>query len=183
MQLETRRRPRKGHRARGQSLVEFALVVPILLLLTLTAIDFGRIYLGYINLQNMARIAANYAALHPTAWGSPGDATIRDFYQQQIRNDASATNCRLPLVSGTETAPAPTFPGGTNFLGSARVQLTCNFGVITPIVTAIVGSTVAVSASAEFPVRTAMIVPGVAAPGVRHPPRRSTAARRAAPGH
>ena len=66
----------------------------------------------------------------------------------------------MPLVSGTQTAPAPTFPGGTNFLGSARVELTCNFGVITPIVTAIVGSTVAVSASAEFPVRTAMIVPG-----------------------
>ena len=45
----------KRRRTRGQSLVEFALVMPILLFLTLIALDFGRVYLGYINLQNMSR--------------------------------------------------------------------------------------------------------------------------------
>src|SRR6185437_10682149 len=49
-------------RARGQSLVEFALILPVLLLLTLIAVDFGRVYLGWINLQNMARIAADFGA-------------------------------------------------------------------------------------------------------------------------
>src|SRR4051794_25746815 len=51
-------------RNQGQSLVEFALVLPVILLVLLVAIDFGRVYLGYINVQNMARIGANYAAAH-----------------------------------------------------------------------------------------------------------------------
>ena len=58
---------RRRRRTRGQSLVEFALVLPILLFLTLVALDFGRIFLGYINIQNMARIAANFAANNPNA--------------------------------------------------------------------------------------------------------------------
>ena len=67
-------RPANGHgndrhrRRRGQSLVEFAIVLPILLYLTLVALDFGRVYLGWINLQSMSRIAANLAANNPTAW-------------------------------------------------------------------------------------------------------------------
>ncbi len=67
-------RPANGHgndrhrRRRGQSLVEFAIVLPILLFLTLVALDFGRVYLGWINLQSMSRIAANLAANNPTAW-------------------------------------------------------------------------------------------------------------------
>ena len=69
------RRLRRHHASasRGQSLVEFALVLPVILFLTLIALDFGRVYLGYINLQNMARIASNFAANHPDAWGAnPG---------------------------------------------------------------------------------------------------------------
>src|SRR6476659_5639717 len=67
----------------GQSLVEFALVLPVMLLLMLTALDFGRVYLGYINLQNMARIAANFAADNPSAWDGVvkgTDAELKDKY-------------------------------------------------------------------------------------------------------
>ena len=65
--------PSRRERSRGQSVVEFALVVPVLLLLMLTAIDFGRVFLGWVNLQQMTRIAANHAAEHASAWGTPGD--------------------------------------------------------------------------------------------------------------
>ena len=49
-------------RSRGQSVVEFALMLPIFLILIFGGIDFGRVFLGWINLNNTARIAANYAA-------------------------------------------------------------------------------------------------------------------------
>lgn len=48
---------------RGQGLVELALLVPILLLVTLGAIDFGRAFYGYTILANAAREGAICASL------------------------------------------------------------------------------------------------------------------------
>jgi len=167
---------RRQHRERslGQSLVEFAIVLPIILFLTLIALDFGRVYLGWINLQSMSRIAANLAANNPTAWSGGGDAAVQAKYQNQIRNDASATNCDLPKVGGVSTAPAPTFAdtggnGASDDIGdSAEVSLSCTFSIITPGVSNILGGSVTVSASSLFPVKTGMTDPGAGGgiPGV-----------------
>jgi PKD repeat protein len=172
-QLAARLRAHVGSRSRGQSLVEFAMVLPILLLLTLTALDFGRVYLGYINLQNMARIAANYAANNPDAWAGTGNAEKQLAYQNQILGDAVASNCDLPVVAGTKTAPAPVFTDwdadGIPEIGDiARVNMTCRFGIITPVIQNIVGGSIAVSASSSFSVKSGMTTtqagsgPGVA---------------------
>ena len=164
-------RTRRG-RTRGQSLVEFALVLPILLFLTLTALDFGRIYLGYINIQNMARIAANYAANNPSAWTGGGDADAQAQYRNQILQDGAATNCRLPVVSGLAVVPPPTFTdvngdGQPNLGDTAQVQISCTFSVITPIISSVVGSTVTVAAQSTFPVKAGMTAtgPGGGGPG------------------
>ena len=156
---EVRGRHRRGRN--GQSLAEFALIVPVFLLLTLIAIDFGRVYLGWVNLQNMARVAANYASNHPTAWVT-NDASAKAEYQNQILNDAKANNCSLPLVSGKQTAPDPTFPGGSNIGGTAEVRLTCSFRILTPFISSIVGSggNLSVGASSVFPIKTAMFSDG-----------------------
>lgn len=155
---------RNRQHSRGQSLVEFALVLPVLLLLVLITLDFGRVYLGYINLQNMARVAANYAADNPdTAWGVPADPVVQQ-YRNAILNDAKATNCVLPVVAGVTVVPTPVFTdeggnGTTHDLGdTATVSISCNFGIITPIISNIVGTggQLAVSASAAFPVKTGL---------------------------
>ena len=145
----------------GQSLTEFALILPILLLLTLVAIDFGRVYLGWVNLQNMARIAANYAANHPTAWVT-NDAAAKASYQDQIRADAKANNCTLPLVSGVPTAPDPTFSPDTNIGSTAEVRLSCTFQIITPVIGSIVGSggLLTVGASSTFPIKNGQFASG-----------------------
>jgi PKD repeat protein len=176
--LASRLRTHLKDRSRGQSLVEFGLVLPIILLLTLAALDFGRIYLGYINIQNMARIAANFAADNPDAWDATADSTDAEnlaSYQNQILGDASATNCDLPLVSGTKTAPPPTFTDanadGTSEIGdTAKVSLTCTFHVITPVISNIVGGSIQVSASSVFPVKTAMTSSGGGFGGPIPPP-------------
>lgn len=165
-------RPADGHRhdrrnrRRGQSLVEFAIVLPILLFLTLVALDFGRVYLGWINLQSMSRIAANLAANNPTAWQGGGDANVQAKYQNQVRNDAAATNCQLPKVGGVTTAPDPTFTdtggnGAADDIGdSASVVLSCTFNLITPGIRDVLGGSVAVSASSVFPVKSGMTATG-----------------------
>jgi PKD repeat protein len=148
--------------ARGQSLVELALTIPIILMLTLIALDFGRVYLGYINLQNMSRIAANFAANNPDAWGSVPDTDIQEHYANQILADAAATNCELPVSGGAPVVPAPTFTDTTSdgpdaVLGdTVTVRLTCTFGVITPFIANVVGGSVSVGAESSFPVKAGM---------------------------
>jgi len=53
----------KDHK--GQSLVEFALILPILLILVLGAMDIGRLFFTKTVITNAAREGANHLAYHP----------------------------------------------------------------------------------------------------------------------
>ncbi len=48
----------------GQSIVEFALLIPVLLLMLLGAVDLGRAYAEYVAITNAAREGARYGASH-----------------------------------------------------------------------------------------------------------------------
>lgn len=137
--------------ARGQGLIEFALIVPVLMLVLLLALDFGRVFFGWVGLTNATRIGANYAANHPTAWDTPGNATEQASYEAQILADAGALNCTLP-----GTIPDPVFANGTSLADSAEVTLSCTFSLITPLVSQILGGTVTISAESVFPVRAGL---------------------------
>jgi uncharacterized membrane protein len=50
----------------GQSLVEFALMMPVLLIMFMGALDVGRMYFTFIAIQNAAGEGALYAAINPT---------------------------------------------------------------------------------------------------------------------
>lgn len=52
---------RPTRQRKGQTLAEFALTLPILLLLIFGIIEFGRIFQAWVTLQNSARAAARYA--------------------------------------------------------------------------------------------------------------------------
>jgi Flp pilus assembly protein TadG len=54
----TRRRDRSG----GQSLVEFALLLPLMLAFVGLSLDFARVYQAWITLESATRDAAEYAA-------------------------------------------------------------------------------------------------------------------------
>jgi PKD repeat protein len=159
--LIRRARERHRKRSRGQSIVEFALLLPAFLLLVLVALDFGRVYLGWVNLQNMTRVAANFAANNAEAWGVPGDATVKARYQELIANDARAINCQPP-----DPIPDPIFSTGTDMGDPVTVNIDCNFTVLTPIISNVLGPNILVSASVEFPVKAGLVgsVPGGAPP-------------------
>ena len=150
------RRP-PGHRhSRGQSLVEFSLLLPVLLLIVLGGIDFGRVFLGWVSLNNTARIAANYAASNAQQMAA-GNAAALAAYNNLVQQDALTTNCEPP-----DPIPAPTFTPSAELGGSARVELTCSFDILTPVISAVLGNQVTVGASADFPVRVGAVanVPG-----------------------
>src|SRR3954447_16920022 len=100
-----RRRPR----SLGQSLAEFVLTIPAALLMILFGLDFGRVFLGWVALNNATREAANYAAMNPTGWTGAGIASVKTEYQRLVATEASSINCSL-----TTPVPAPTFSDGTS---------------------------------------------------------------------
>ena len=88
----------------GASLIELALVIPMLLSLVFGAIDFGRGYYVYIELTNAAHAGAEYGSLHPrdtagmiTAATKPNEmnvafATPVPAYGCECSNNSSANN-------------------------------------------------------------------------------------------
>jgi TadE-like protein len=145
----------RRRRSRGQSLVEFALVLPVLFFMLMVGLDFGRVFFGWVALNNTARIAANYAAINPTAWSS-GNAAQQSQYAKLISDDFTALNCAQP-----GSLPTPTFPSGTALGGSAEVHLTCAFSLITPVLGDVFKGGLSLGASAIFPIR-AGVVAGIA---------------------
>lgn len=85
-----------GHRgaARGQGLLEFALIVPLLVLLIFGSIDTSRAVSAYIALSQMAREAARYSVVHA---GEPG-ATACTYDTTKNPPDALASSACGPLI-------------------------------------------------------------------------------------
>ena len=59
---------------KGQDLVEFAIAVPLLLLLLFGAIDLGRLFHASITITNAARVGARYITMDPY----PNDSGVFD---------------------------------------------------------------------------------------------------------
>jgi Flp pilus assembly protein TadG len=59
----------KARRSKGQSMVELAIAMPLMLLLMLGTIDLGRMFFDYVELRNAVREGAGYGAR------MPGDTT------------------------------------------------------------------------------------------------------------
>ena len=156
MHLSSLARRRKS---RGQALVEFALTLPILLLLLLIALDFGRAFFGWVALNNAARVGANYAAAHPTNW----DAGT-------TYEDLMAANLDLINCTQTNAGNPPTY-GPTKLPGElVRVNLDCDFRIVTPIVGVILGNTITVSSSAAFPITAGCLAACPTGPPAPPPP-------------
>ena len=72
-------------RGRGQSLVEFTLMLPILLMLLSGLIEFGFLLNSYLDVIDAAREAARFAANDDPTLGSPTDLTP-NFWNRAWRN-------------------------------------------------------------------------------------------------
>ncbi|HEX7068837.1 MAG TPA: TadE/TadG family type IV pilus assembly protein [Candidatus Limnocylindria bacterium] len=155
---------------RGQALVEFALILPLIALLLVMALDFGRVFFGWIALQNAARVAADFAAGNSSTWGTD-DSML---YHRLVIDDMQAINCGPPPPDtdgqwDVADIPDPVFldmNGNTDVMDDgdhAQVTLNCRFDVITPLAAAIVGNPVNMSATATFAINQ-ILVPAIPTP-------------------
>jgi Flp pilus assembly protein TadG len=101
----------------GTALVEFALVLPLFLVLLLGMVDFGRGLNYWIDLTHLANQAARFAVVDR----NPGEANLRTL-QQYIRGEANTGELAF---GNTESVDDPlivciTFPEGNTQADPAR---------------------------------------------------------------
>jgi hypothetical protein len=84
-------------RSRGQALIEFMLIFPMLFLLIANAINFGAFFFAWITVANAARAGVSYWVLGSAAVGSPTPATPAQV-TSLVTNDISSLLNRASLV-------------------------------------------------------------------------------------
>jgi len=126
---------------RGVALIEFAICLPMLMILVLGTVDFGRAYTVHEHVKNAAREGAVYAANFPYAQLDDGSGNCTDpnniAYRAKAENSSSAITVTV-TVGGTAGTPNGTGcdvndppPGaGTNIVVKAKQS----FSLFTPLV-------------------------------------------------
>lgn len=150
----TLRRPRR----RGQAVVEFALILPLLLLLTIGVVDLARIFSSYIALVDGVREASLYAALgtNNTKWCTvqpdtdavacpPGsDPLVNE--SADPNNIAYQINSAGLDVAGIDMWAPVCTPDPCDATSVVRITATYEMDLLTPILGDILGQNVVVKA-------------------------------------
>lgn len=121
---------RQRDRIGGQALAEFALVLPLLLLLLMGLIDLGRITFTYIALEDAAQEGAIYAAHEPTDESAIIDRVKTSSNHGEVVGATVTVTCT--------TSPAP---------GTVTVTASHDIAILTPIGSEIFGGTFHLSAT------------------------------------
>lgn len=124
---------------KGQSLVEFALSLPILILILSGLIDIGRVYVAYIFLEEAAAEAALYISLNPECvqenalarCDDPNNGLWRARYSGSMQAIIVRDPARLTIVSDI------TNPGLSD---SVKITVTMPFYFTTPGMSALMES-------------------------------------------
>jgi Flp pilus assembly protein TadG len=150
-------------RGSGQAIAELAIAAPLLLVVMLVAVDFGRLFFSYIAVQNAAREATSYAAQH--AKDTPWDGTA-------YRASVAGAGAQEPNVQGQGGAGTLAITDPVCFDPQTQVTLDCNvasdfatgignqvrvtasqpFAFVTPIVGDLFGGSLTLSATATAPI-------------------------------
>jgi hypothetical protein len=152
-------------------MVEFALVLPLLALLIVVAIDFGRVFFGWVSLTNAARIGANFAGYSPDMLTTPAE---RDEYATLI--EEAVTGCNLTPADTDDPVYDPTYEdvdgdGTVNGWGDhVVVNISCEFDLMTPLAEVLFSDQVAMQAEAVFPIREGVFAGPIGGGSTTTPP-------------
>lgn len=114
--------PGRGRPA-GQSALEFALLVPLLMLIALGILDLGRVYFVAITIANAAREGARYGIEHPGDTGG---------IQARVQGEASGTG--IDLSDSALTTIDRVCPSGCASGTPIRIEVTYNLQMIVPAI-------------------------------------------------
>ena len=165
-QITTRLRARRRRKTRGQGLVEFALILPILMLFFVTVLDLGRVAATQVALTNAAREGAFQAAKTPDSFDAsnpcPADGSSNKIWCRIKMESGGGASINSSDVSVSCAPAACTAPVASD--STVTVRVSGHFTLFTPLMGAFFGGQdVTVSASStvhrEWLPATAAITP------------------------
>jgi hypothetical protein len=136
-------------RARGQALVELAIVLPVFLVIVGAAIDLGRLFNAYVSIENAAKEGAFYGARNPLCDVPKAGCANPNTVDWHVRNELPGVTIGTPTI---ECLDAVT--GATKALTACveddryRVGVTHQFALLTPLLSPILGSSLTLSSTA-----------------------------------
>jgi Flp pilus assembly protein TadG len=157
-----RGRRRSRNRSRGQSLVEFAMVIPIIVLLVAVFIEIGRAVFAFNTIANAARQGARVAAVNqlPDVTDCDESRPIEDPYEPHwsIRGCAILAAKTLGITTANVSVAYSTPPSTTLSCSPtlhvgciASVTVTFAYTVTTPFVSNFIGP-ISMSQTSQMPV-------------------------------
>jgi Flp pilus assembly protein TadG len=114
--------PRRTTRRRGAALLELALTLPLLLLLTGGIVDFSRFVYHYVAVSSSAGAAARYATFHPVNSSTLSNWNVKT--RQTALDDLQGIAGFNPAKV---TIPNPTITTETSGLRLRRVQVQVSY--------------------------------------------------------
>lgn len=140
-----RRRPGR-RRTRGQALVEFALIIPIFLLVVVGLFDMGRAVFAYNAVANAAREATRLAIVDQTVANIQAKAA-----KHSIGLGIAPGSVQVQFLNAdlTTTAPCNATPVPVGCI--AQVKVTYQYNAATPIIGNLVG-TITINSTSRLPV-------------------------------
>lgn len=118
----------KGKSEEGQAMVEFALVLPVFLLILCGIIDFGWLFYNQLSLNNACREGARYAVVN-TAEGAS---------TQQIENHIENLTTGVFANNGVDISIEYTSKGDPT-AGDIKVSLEADISFFTPVLSSVLG--------------------------------------------
>jgi hypothetical protein len=170
MQVKQEAEQMKKHKRRGQSLVETALVLPILIIILTGMFEIGRAFLFLIATENAAAEGAFYGGTNPACLADDhadticmytveGDSVATEMVYARVREEGqplinlSESDIVVEIEDESTGTVICTFPSCTysDIVKDRvlRVQVTATFEPITPLGTLLWGDTAEVTASAR----------------------------------
>lgn len=158
----------------GQSMVEFALVAPVMFLFIFGIIDFGRYYTANVNVEQASRAGVRFAVTHPYSWdngSAPASGTIQSAIiaaspeQPIANNDTQISITYWDVVStgsavecGYYTQASAQFVAVNGYVESnclipgsiVKVTVSVPFAMVTPLMNDLVASNLTITHTTQL---------------------------------
>jgi Flp pilus assembly pilin Flp len=132
---------------RGAALVEFALVLPLLLVLLLGMLEFGKAYNYWIDTTHLANQGARWAVVNR----NPGSGTLQEYIQGQANTVELRDGGTPSIPAGDEAEVCISFPLGSSNVGDpVRVTVSATYHWLPFVGDRISATSVTISGSATM---------------------------------